>query len=67
MKERNFEIYKSIQELNVKHDIMLDVDNKIAYMKKETVSMLQRFSQKAFLMKFCADEHLTGRKLYNEA
>ncbi|UTS53501.1 hypothetical protein UES1_133 [Escherichia phage UE-S1] len=35
-------------------------------MKKEVYRMLEDFHLKAFIMKFCTDEHLTGRVIRKE-
>lgn len=49
-----------IQELHQKHDIIIDIN------KKEVYRMLEDFQLKAFIMKFCTDEHLTGRVIRKE-
>lgn len=67
MKELNLKTYQIIQELHEKHDIIVDVERKEVVMKKQAYQILDNFHLKAFIMKFCTDEHLTGRFIRKEA
>ncbi|GCJ80422.1 Uncharacterised protein [Escherichia coli] len=58
--------YQMIQELHEKHDIIVDVEKKEVVMKKQAYRILEDFHLKAFIMKFCTDEHLTGRVIRKE-
>lgn len=58
--------YQMIQELHQNHDIIIDINKKEVVMKKEVYRMLEDFHLKAFIMKFCTDEHLTGRVIRKE-
>lgn len=58
--------YQMIQELREKHDIIIDVKKKEVVMKKQEYRILDHFHLKAFIMKFCTDEHLTGRVIRKE-
>lgn len=57
--------YKSIQELYEKHDIIVDMENSEVVMKRGFI--LDNFIVRAFILKFSADEHLTGRILRKES
>ncbi|AXC39074.1 UNVERIFIED_ORG: hypothetical protein [Escherichia phage CMSTMSU] len=54
-------------ELHEEHDIIVDVEKKEVVMKKQAYRILDNFYLKAFIMKFCADEHLTGRVIRKES
>ncbi len=58
--------YQMIQELREKHDIIIDVEKKEVVMKKQEYRILDNFRLKSFIMKFCTDEHLTGRAIRKE-